>query len=215
MKRIVEWFKSLPRAARWGIAAAAVFGLYFLGVEPILERTNRYASSADGIESNLRRATDLAGEDSEDGRVLVAGMKAYGRPHLPGAAASRPEAIQRAVDEVLEQRGVTSRTKTERTATLTGDKARAIAGEGKIERYIVEVSFEADQTIVAQVIADLERSPVVSAVSRIKIDRTAIGSRFAEDEAKNGIGKVRATINAESWVLLRQRAESDFSGESS
>lgn len=201
--RISEWFRNLPRAARWGVLAGLVIVGYFLVVEPVLDRTNHYAARADATENSLRRAANLLSGDSDDGQAVRVGTANFGSPQSPTGGAIRPEAIQRAVDEVLEDHGITNRTKTERRSDLTGDKARALAPDGKIVRLIVEVSFEADQAVVARIIADLERSPVVSAVSRIKIDRTAVGGRFVEDSGEGSSGKVRATISAESWVYSR------------
>lgn len=213
MNRLIAAFRQLPRAAQWGVLAAAIFGGYFLVVEPILEQTNRYDAAADAIENNLRRTGALFGEESDDGRLLVTGVRTYGSPLRPTSPEARAEAIQRIVDEILEDHGVDTLTKTERTSTLTGDKARAVAGGGRLERSIVEVSFEADQATVARIVADLEQSPVVTAVSRVKVDRTAVGSRSSDSGGRPG--RVRATINAESWVVVRTRAGSASSGESS
>lgn len=220
MNRLVESFRSLPRSARWLITAAAGFVVYFLVIEPLLDRTNAYDAQADAVESNLRRAASLSDENSEDGRIVANGMRTFGLPHLPDAAAARPEAIQRVVDRILEDHAVTSRTKTERNATLTGDRARELAGDARIERYVIEVSFEASQEAVAAIVADLERAPGVSAVSRVKIDRTAVRGTFVDDFGLanspvggsgadgNGGGRVRATISAEAWVLIRPKAGS-------
>lgn len=215
MSRLVEMFRSLPRAGRWGVIAIAAFAGYFLIVEPVLELTNTHDAAADAIENSLRRTAELASDDSDDGRMFSSGINAYGHPQLPNDPKTRPEAIQRVVDEVLETHGIETRTKTERNSTLTGDKARALVGSDKLERYIVEVSFEADQNTVAQIIADLEQSPVVSAVSRVKIDRTAIGSRYFDDADKAVPGRVRATISAESWVQVRATPGAASTGEPS
>lgn len=208
-------FRALPRAARWAILAGIAFGAYFLVIEPLLDRTNRFDARADAIEDNLRRAGRLADQDSDEGRLVINGMQAFGRPQPPNAASARPEAVQRVVDQVLESHGVANRTKTERSSTITGDRARALAADGRLERSIIEVSFEAPQEVVAAIIADLERSPGISSISRVKIDRTAVRGLFGEDLGGSGpggaatgssAGRVRATISAEAWVLIKPRA---------
>lgn len=211
MKRLVDSVMRLPRAARWAVLAAVVFGAYFLVVEPLLDLTNRHAAAADAIESNLRRAGELSSDDSDTGRIIATGIRAFGRPKLPTDPSARPEVIHRVVDDVLELHGVENRTKTERSSTLTGERARALAEGGRIERYIVEVSFDAPQEAVAGIIADLERSPEISAVSRVKIDRTAVGGRWGEESADEH-GMVRATIAAETWVFIRARPGSAGGG---
>lgn len=199
MKNIIAAIRSLPRAAQWGLLAAVVFGLYFLVIEPVMTKTERLAARADRLESDLRRASDFASPDSSDGQFLIRAVKAFGTPRLPSDPDARPDSIQRVIDKILDDHDIADRTKIERSATLTGDLVGELAGAARIERYIVEVSFEADQHTVASVIADLEREPAVSAISRIKIDRATAYS--ARDESAPRL--VRATIAAEAWVRVR------------
>lgn len=204
MNAAISWFANLPRSAKWAVAALVIFGGYFFVVEPVLDRTNRLGAQADAIENNLRRASELATDDSDDGRMIANGLRAFGTPSAPArsAGADRAGSVQRIVDGILADHGVENATRTERNAQLTGDRARALAPDGKIQREMVEVSFEADQKVVAAVIADLERSSGISAVSRVKLDRTSVGNRFAEDSGTSP-GTVRASLTAEAWVFTR------------
>lgn len=212
MTNAVARFSSLPRSAKWAIAALVIFGGYFLLVEPVMDRTNRLATRADAIEDSLRRANDLGTDASDEGRLIANGLRAYGTPKAPDTrGGDRGGAVQRIVDGILAQHGVDNATRTERTAMLTGDRARAVAGEGRIEREMVEVSFEADQSVAAAVIADLERSSGISAVSRVKIDRTSLGYR-ASDPDDVAPGVVRASLTAEAWVYVRSRGGMDSDG---
>ncbi|GEM_PF-855629 len=205
MSKLTDAIGSIPRAAKWGIAAACAFGLYFLVIERVIDRTNFYALRADKLDSNLQRVTDLESPDSVDGALLLVGRRTYGVPQLPTDSAARPEAIHRVVDEVLEEHGIDDRTKTEKSLTLTADRLSELTlGEGRVERYIVEVSFEATQETVARVIADLEQSPVITVISRVKIDRvTAYAGTREPTTANSGPKLVRAAIAAETWVRVR------------
>lgn len=213
MSALVTWISGLPRAARWAALAAVVFGGYFLVVEPVLEQTNRLSAQADVIERNLRRASELGSDDSDEGRVIANGLRAFGTPRAPVVAdgVDRGGSVQRIVDGILASHGVNNASRTERSAQLTGDRARELAPDGKIQREMVEVSFEADQRVVAAVIADLERSSGISAVSRVKLDRTSVGNRFAEQSGASP-GTVRASLTAEAWVFVRSGGSAASTG---
>lgn len=208
MSRIFASFASLPRAAKWGLSAACIVAVYFLVLEPVLDRTNEFASRADVLERNLTRMSRVSSPDSEDGALLESTTRAFGKPHLPTDSAAKAGAIQRVVDDVLSQHKVTDNTMTEKSGSLTGDYTTTLAGgiPGRIERYIVEFSFEATQETVVAVLADLEQSPAVSAVSRVKIDRAGVYSRDNSGEDPTTPQLVRATISAESWVFLPAKA---------
>lgn len=213
MNKLLHWFQNLPRAAKWGVAAIAALGAYFLVIEPVLDRTNIHQSHADRLESELTRVAELESPDSADGAFLRKGRRVYGAPQLPTDAGSRPDAIHRIVDGVLEDHGIADRTKTERSVELSAERSAAIlGGDGRVTRYIVEVSFEAPQETVVQIIADLEQSSVVTAISRVRIDRaTGYSSAFARDLSRSDSSAsrlVKATIAAEAWVRSASRGGS-------
>ncbi|MFN7021030.1 MAG: hypothetical protein ACK4WH_06845, partial [Phycisphaerales bacterium] len=177
MKKLLDWFAALPRAAKWLIATCLLLAGYFLVIEPVLDRANELSAKADVLEANLTRAYEIGSEDSDDGKVVLNATRAFGRPRFPTDPAMRPESIQRVVDEILDANDVEDANKRESSATLSDDRLSALANSpGRFERYIVEVSFDATQETVAQVIADLERSPTVAAISRVRIDRTGFAA---------------------------------------
>jgi hypothetical protein len=64
---------------------------------------------------------------------------------------------------------------------------------GHIDRLILEVTFEADPSTVISVLADLEKAPEVTTVSRVRIDKT--------NNRDDTVRTVRATITPEAWIL--------------
>ncbi|MCC6321655.1 MAG: hypothetical protein IT438_09515 [Phycisphaerales bacterium] len=209
MSQLLASFSALPRSAKWIVASVVVLVAYFLIIEPVLDRTNRFAGEADALERSLTRAYEIGSDSSDDGKAVLSATQVFGRPRLPTDSSLRPESIQRVVDEILDTHNVEDANKRESSATLQDDTLSALKpSEGRFERYIVEVSFDATQETVAHVLADLERSPSVSAISRVRIDRSGFASstgRAPDSAETSGPRLVRATIAAESWVFIPQK----------
>ena len=100
------------------------------------------------------------------------------------------------VNGILENHNITDSTINERPKVqmsgLTPDQASAL-GIASVDRLILEVTFEASPESVIAILAELERSPEIASVSRVKIDRSI--SRLADDEHL-----VRATLTPEAWI---------------
>lgn len=215
MKELWRKIAELPRVAKWLIAFGIVLGLWFWAVVPVLNKTEQFAIAADDMESKLRLLGTYESEESETARVVKNGMKAFGRPRLPSDSQSTELGIQRAVGEVLDDHGVDERNMTERNGSLGGDFEADLAIDSafyRVERAIVEVTFETTQETVVQIIADLERSPAVSAITRIKIDKST-ASWSTPDGEEQSERKVRATIAAEAWVRVKKSGTGGESAE--
>jgi hypothetical protein len=114
----------------------------------------------------------------------------------PGDPRERADAFNRRINEVLKSRGVTDHTGTTRTISLaTGPVNTALDASGqRVDRFIRELQFEADPETLASVLADLDRSPEVAAISKVQ-------ARKAEE---GGGRLLRATVSVEAWVLARK-----------
>lgn len=201
--QVVAWYAALPRAGRWALWGAAVLAGYFLVIEPMVSR------AVELHETAARQAALLVAleRDAASGRMaaLVSGARRHGPVDLPGDAERMRVAFNRRVDEVLSQHGVRRHENIWRTAVLTqGPLPRALTGDGltpdpaprRVERVIREVQFMATPEQVAAVVADLERSREVSAVSRVQMRRA---------DREGASRDVRATIAAEVWTITQGR----------
>lgn len=200
MSAAMNWWKHLPRAARWLIALVLFVIGYFAVFEPVLDFSRRVGADADRLELALQRERDFAGSDSGGGGDIARTIRAFGRPKAPGDL--KPETFTRLVNGILEGHGVMVPNVVERRVKLSGDAAATLAATlniGKIDRLILEVSFEADPATVVSIIAALEQAKEVAAVGRIRIDKPS--GRGDEDQL------VRATISPEAWIAA---AESSF-----
>ncbi len=204
-------YRGLPRAARWGALFVFFCGLYFGLVEPLLTWTSRLSVRADGLEAAVAELDSLTRPDSQHGRNAIGALTYFGKPYLPGDPALRREAVYTAVNDVLTHHGVASPALTERQANMRDEDARAILGVstsvgaagggtgGRVLRLTLDIEFEADPDVIAAVVADLEASPEIVGVQRVRIDRP--GSGASRGSSNTGRGRaLRAEIVAEAWV---------------
>lgn len=192
MTRVVEMYRSLPRAGRWAALALAGLVAYFAAVEPAVDLTMSLSARADARADAI--AEVRSGPKGEDAVTL--GLRRFGRVEGPGDPRERGVAFNRRVLEVLEKHGVRNHTSTMRTAPLgRGPLLTALEPAGqRVDRLIREVKFEGPPETVAAVVADLERSPEVASVPRVQVRKAGTGR------------SVQATVDAEAWVLTQRSA---------
>lgn len=196
MNAILARYRALPFVGKAVVWALAVVVLFFGVVDPLLGVADRVAARADGLEAALARRRALADESSPDSQFLAAARAAYGRPLMPGEGGAKPETIYRLVDGVLAGHGVTDRTITESKSRLPGDAARTL-GAGEIDRLTLTVTFEADAATVMDIVGELEKAREISAVSRVKLDKSGVRDQSPGEDV------VRATIVPEAWLPAR------------
>lgn len=189
-KSIGQFYSSLPRAGRWLVwFVVLVLGFIFVN-DYLLKLYDRWDARANQLESQLLRLRDLGSSESDEGRVIATGMTGFGRPALPSSPAMVAQSLTRRVNDVFDLAGVDDRTQIEKNASFKSKQT-----DERLERIILEVTFEAEPHTITQIIADLESSAEVTTVSRIRIDK---GNRSG-DRASN-TQTVRATIAAEAWA---------------
>jgi hypothetical protein len=212
MNNLFSKFMALPRVAQWAIEAIAFLIVFFGIVKPVWSLGDSVGDKASRLESAIARRNDFASPASGDGANLAAYKAAFGTPMMPKDGGLKPEAFTRVVDSVLESHNVTDRNVTERRIRMTKEQSDVL-GPFPIDRLIEEVTFEADPATVVAILAELERSPEVAAVSRVRLDRASVRGGMnlgdAEDEQH-----VRATITPEAWIVA-SNASGFSSGDSS
>lgn len=192
MTRLLDLYRSLPRAARWGVLALAGVLAYFVVVEPVVDRTNAWATRADARADAIALVRSGPAEDD----AVTLGLKQFGAVLPPGDPRERGDAFRTKVLDVIEKHGVRNHTSTTRNAPLNrGPLLAALAPTNqRVDRLIREIKFEATPETLAAVIADLERTPEVAAVTRVQVRK-----------GENG-RVVQATIDAEAWILTKGNA---------
>jgi hypothetical protein len=189
-------FAKVPRSARWAIAGCAIILGYFLIVEPLMDHWTVIAAKAD------QRSVALAAFESErgsrkDARATVAlSISRHGEVAWPGDPGSRMDAFNRRVSEVFTRHNVRDQRTLSRSASLPkGPLLDALGSGSAVTRQTYEISFDATPEQIAGIVADLERSPEIAAVSRVLMRRSEDLDRQRQ---------VRATIAVEAWLLARK-----------
>lgn len=213
MNALAAMWKQLPRSAQWLGYLMVFVAAYLALVAPALRVIDGLHSESDKIENALRRERDLASPDSDEGRMLAQSRRAFGEPHLPSDPSAKAETLYRVVNRILKDNKVDDAAIGERRGTdLKADQvAGFVSDSAGIERFTLEVSFEADPLTVAAVLAALEQAPEVTAVGRVKIDKPnsgGFGSWNGNSSSKKDEQELlRVTIAPEAWILASRSGE--------
>lgn len=196
LSRAGALYSGLPRAGRWLFWAVAGAGAYFGIVEPTLDATNALATQADASKLWIDRAVDQADRRTEADSVMALNVSRFGEVLPPGEFNIVAKDLDIVVDDALKARGVTGYKTTKRRPSPLGREAMTgvLPANREVQRIGVEVSFEATAELVAAVVADLERSPSITAVSEVNLKSGA-------DKKK-----VQATIVPEAWIFVEKGA---------
>ena len=195
MSSLFQRFAALPRAIKWLVYLGLFLVGFFLVIRPAQNFSDTVSEKAKHLEDALAARNDFNTSDAGNGGIITALQGVYGTPLRPGGGLN-PESFRRVVNGILENHNITDSSINERPRVqmsgLTPEQASAL-GIASVDRLILEVTFEASPEVVIAILAELERSPEIASVSRVKIDRSI--SRLSEDEHL-----VRATITPEAWI---------------
>ncbi len=144
----------------------------------------------DTIEMQIREVNKPARLTSSTKSAITA----FGEVQLPRAKANGASGLTNAIHEILSSSRVTDddfkRTKTTRMRSVA---LPGIAQSGQqIEQVIGDLHFEARQSDVLNVIADLESSPWIDSISSVRLTR--IDKRL-----------IRVNLSLEAWVVSQKR----------
>ena len=195
MTQTVAYYRSLPRAARWMLWALAGLVLYFAVIDPLV---GLYASISHraSAEAAMLVGFEQSRQTSDDATASVAaGVSRFGEVAGPGDPDGRPDLFGRKVAEILTVHGIKDQKTTTRSSTLGRGPLLDSLGQGsQVMRYAIEMQFDSTPEQVAAIVADLEKTPEVAAVTKVQI------RRLDEDRSRT----VHATISAETWLLTRK-----------
>lgn len=208
---LIDRYKTLPRSARWlGWLVAIVVG-YFAIVEPLLDWRTSLNTKADALAASLDRENELASAASSAGSTVAVSHAMFGSPMLPGTDAVRKQAFSSRVNAILRDHQIIARI-TERQIPLRDPQAAALVDpEFRVERLVLDLSFEASPETVAKLLADLEKAEEVSGVGRLSVRKVTDAPRGSKDPGR----LVRAQISVETWLAVKSTAVGLASGAGS
>lgn len=162
-------FAALPRVGKWIAVAAAlyiVFLLFQFVVWPVSDDLNEEADRAAGLlQAAGARAEELPGDIAD--RAVV-----FGPNSVPGREISEKERFSNAVAAIMKKHGVADAYGFDaRPQALSGDVLPRVSAQfgGKMSRTVAELKFSASPDTVSKIIADLDSSPFVDAISEVRL----------------------------------------------
>jgi hypothetical protein len=197
MNRLIERWKQQPRSMQWAILAALGLAAFYGLVDPLLEATEKVKSRADAKAAMLDQYQQNRQALETADKTVALGVSRLGNIEMPIESESRAVDFNRMIDDVLSRQDLGDRSSTSRTVPLGNNSALAgvIDASLKVDRLVTELQLTGQPEAIAQIIADLERNPLVTTISRVQM-RKAEG----RDSGRN----IRASISVETWVLSKK-----------
>ena len=193
-ERLRARWRALPRAARWGIFAAAGIGAYFLIVEPLMESTASLSAKADNAARQLREYDRQKAARTEALAQIALGASAFGEVAVPSKDSRLVNQVQNQITRLLGDHGVTEYNLQQLRGNALGRGVLTglIKPEAEeLQRVQITVTLTDKTSTVLSVIADLERIPEISAFGQTQLRRL--------DKTKD---RVQATVTPEVWVVV-------------
>lgn len=189
-------YAALPRSGRWLVWLGAFLAVYFLAIEPVLTRRAALAAEATRIEAALAAKAQARTRVAESERVVTQGAGFFGRPALPGASVDNSAMFEARINQVFAANKVSPRINYRDPVLFTGDTPKVLGGGQKLERLVVELSFETDVITLVNILKDLEHAKEIAAVSKVGLRKQAAPSKKPGDA-----GPLLVNLTAEAWAL--------------
>jgi hypothetical protein len=201
---LLDRYGALPRSMRWLSWLVALLVGYFAVVEPLLDWRNTLEARADALAASLAREQELNSSSSSAGSTIAVSRAMFGVPLLPGPDAARKQAFSARVNAIFRDHHVTPRITERQTPVRDSQAASLVDPEYRVERLVLDLSFEAPPETVTAILAELEKSEEVSAVGRLSVRKATEGQRPGAREAPSRV--VRAQISVETWLSVKSTA---------
>jgi len=192
---ITSTWRALPRAYQWLALALLFIAAFEVWDRTVAPLAASWSSEADAIERFLAEASDDEALESRVREVRSA-VVSFGPVDRPGSVNEGRSAMNRAVIDILKKNGVTN----DRFDVGAGAKLPREVGarmgvrpDERVTRLAGEIQFEAAPTATASILAALEESPEIEAVSELRL-------------TKADHGKLKVSLKVESWVVERESA---------
>jgi hypothetical protein len=191
---IWQRYRRLPRAGQWAVAAGMVTVLLLIWTDYVLSWAADWNLKADALLADAREA---AGGDRRLSRMngLRNTIQGLGPVHRPGTASQAELALNDAVNEVVKRHPVSDDSFNYRGPEKLprGTLSQILRPGQRVERITGDLRFDASPTEAIAIIAELEASPTIEAVSDVRM--TLQGSRQ----------KVQVDLTVESWIVSSER----------
>ncbi|MHC4768710.1 MAG: hypothetical protein ACYTEI_08370 [Planctomycetota bacterium] len=187
-------YRRLPRAGQWAVAAALGAVLLIIWTDYVLALAAVWNEQADALLADAREA---AGGERRLSRMngLRNTIQGLGPVQRPGTESQAELALNDAVNEVLKRHRVSDDSFNYRGPEKLprGTLSEILRTSQRAERITGDLRFDASPTEAFAIIAELEASPTIEAVSDVRMT------------LQGGRQKVRVDLTVESWIVSSER----------
>lgn len=194
MSSILVWINAQTRAVQWALYAGVLLVAFLVVVDPAMKATASLRAEAESLSAtNATYARTLEERENKAGSAALASVR-------HGAATALPKSDQAGVAipnlfaELEERYRLTGWRIDPRTATLSDAALKETFAPGPnqvIQRLIYRLTFDTRSDVARDILADLESSPEVTAVS-------LVSWRTGGDLSA---GSVSVQLEAETWAI--------------
>lgn len=190
-------FVALPFVVKFALAAVVVAGAYFGIVEPVLERSSEMAGKASALEASLETYAQSKSKLDAAADAVRLGERQFGVLAVPEDPSKRSTEFSSAVDGVMKKHQIDGVTSSNRNTSVDkGPLVNQIPATNRVEKIVKDLTFLATPEQLAGALADLEKEPLVTSISRVSARQSDGQERFDR--------KLRCSIVLETWVIVKK-----------
>ncbi len=187
-------YRRAPKTVQWSIGAAVVAVLFLVWNDFVVRLTDEWDLRAQRMLANVDRVAGDTQRLQSLGRLrpVVLGL---GPLDEPGSESDAEKRLNMAINEVLKEHTVLKDSFNYRgpSKLRRGTLSRVIAPGQQVEHITGDLRFDATPETAAKVIAQLEASADIDAISSLRMTRQA------------GPRRVTVVLTVEAWIVTAER----------
>lgn len=194
LESIWTTYRGLPTTMRWSIGAAVVAVVFLVWNDHVVRLAAAWDVRAERMLANVDKA---AGDTQrlQSLRVLRPVVLGLGPLNEPGAEAAAEKRLNRILNEVLKNHTVSDDSYSYRgpSKLRRGTLSRIVKPGEQVEKITGDLRFDATPEVAAQIIAELEASPDIDAISSLRLTK------------QPGPRRVTVDLTVETWIITAER----------
>ncbi len=187
-------YRRAPKTVQWSIGAAVVAVLFLVWNDFVVRLTDEWDHRSERMLANVDKAAGDTQRLQSLGRLrpVVLGL---GPLDEPGSESDAEKRVNMAINEVLKEHTVFKDSFNYRgpSKLRRGTLSRVIAPGQQVEHITGDLRFDATPETAAKVIAQLEASADIDAISSLRMTRQA------------GPRRVTVVLTVEAWIVTAER----------
>ena len=187
-------YRRLSRPMQWSIGAVVAAVLFLVWNDYVVQLTDEWDGRAERMLANVDKA---AGDTQrlQSLRRLRSVVLGLGRVNEPGSESDAEKRLNIAINEILKQHTVLHDSFSYRgpSKLRRGTLSRVIAPGQQVEHITGDLRFDATPATAAAIIAALEASPDIDAISNLRMT------------LQRGPRRVTVVLTVETWIFSAER----------